>query len=123
MKCRPLPVMQEIAQLAVTDPEKAAQYQTALAAELFQHRGFQLVLTILHNLEHETLNALRSSAPTRPDFLLGRLNAIDYIQRSLVALAPDGQEDVEGEEEVELPVYESPFLVPYPISGERQPSS
>ena len=115
MRLRPLPVVEEIARIAAEDPKRAVEYQNALVLETFKTKGFQFIFHLLGHYEHDVTNALRAGGLGRSEHILGQLYAIERFRREIVALLPDDSTLEEAEEEVELPVYESPFDVPLPV--------
>ena len=127
MRLRELPATQELRRILEQreDPNAEARYmdlRSAWIRELFACKGFQIMLELLQQLEHEALKGLRHSpSPDLAQNLLGRMAAFQSLRNGLAALLPDEPTIPEPEEEFDLPVYQEPFPsgfdIPYP-SGE-----
>lgn len=126
MRPRELPATQELRRILEQGGEGAAAHaedlRRAWVRELFATKGFQLVLELIQNLEHQAFHALRfSPSPELAQKLLGSMSAFQSLRSGLAALLPDEPTIPEPEEESELPVYEeyfpSAFDIPLP-SGE-----
>lgn len=87
MKYTPLPLEENLAQKT---SDEARQIIETLIVETMNTRGFQLILGILRNLDARAMMALRSGMvkPERVGELLGRIQCIEEIRRSLQALLP-----------------------------------
>lgn len=89
MNFRPLPIEKELDALTQTGGADAAMRQCAgYFRELIQHKGFQLVIRILRELDRSSLAALRNGDSRNPERLLGHLECIETIRRNLTALLP-----------------------------------
>lgn len=86
MRYRRLPIEREY---AGQPPEVIGKAWAAMLVETMSTKGFQLVTGILRRLEQNTLDALRCGLyGQRPDLGTGRLQVIEEIRRSLVAMLP-----------------------------------
>jgi hypothetical protein len=90
MTRRTLPFEAELQSLlSQKDGEKLMlQARDAAFLETVKTPGFQLVTALLRDLDSIYMNSLRSGTHPRPERLLGRLEGLEEIRRSLEALLP-----------------------------------
>lgn len=92
MKYRKLPLYAQLEQvLADGGPAEMEKARAQAALELFQTQGFQFVTQLLRDLENRAINHLRRGIPDHAR-QLGRIECIEEIRSSLVALLPDDQQ-------------------------------
>lgn len=90
MKHQKLPFELELERLAADEksPGRMIEIRDTAFLETVKTRGFQLVTALLRDLERRYFDALRSGTHPKVERLLGRIEGIEEIRRSLVALLP-----------------------------------
>jgi hypothetical protein len=93
MKARRLPIEDHLARIQAEQGDAVmAQSRSALFLETARTLGFQFVTVILRELERSALTGLRvSTDPGQAARLLGCINTIEHIRRSLTGLLPADQ--------------------------------
>jgi hypothetical protein len=93
MKSKRLPIEDHLARIQAEQGDAAmAQNRSALFLETARTLGFQFVTVILRDLERSALAGLRVSAdPGQALRLLGGINMLENIRRSLTGLLPADQ--------------------------------
>jgi hypothetical protein len=110
MTYRKLPFELELEALLQQGEAKMIETRGDAFLETASTTGFQLVTALLRDLERLAMHSLRTGTGRNPDRVLGRIEAIEEIRRSLVALLPDAQKanvDWFDSEEDDLPVNQS----------------
>ena len=92
MKYKRLPIEAEL--LAITNDNERSKVRSAAFLEVARMKGFQLVTGILRTLESRSLNALRCGLVPDDKIgrVLGRLENIEEIRRSLTSLLPESEQ-------------------------------
>jgi hypothetical protein len=91
LKYKPLPIELELAALK---PDEYLTRRAELTRELMTTRGFQLVTILLRDLEIRALSALRMGLQeVQVGRVLGRLECIEEVRRSLSLLLPVADRD------------------------------
>lgn len=88
MKYRQLPLERDWAGRPADEIERD---RGILLTETMSTRGFQIVTGVLRNLEREALHYLRCGAG-KADHMIGRIQCIEAIRRSLVGILPAPQQ-------------------------------
>lgn len=93
MRYQKLPIDLELERLQEDKDgdRRVEEAREAYFAETTRTRGFQLIVALLRDLERTYLHRLRTGTHTKTERLLGRIEGIEEIRRSLTALLPKPQ--------------------------------
>ncbi len=98
MKFKPLPIEAEI--MAMPTEQAKMDHRSALVESLIRHPAFQLIVCLLRDTERLALEQLRKNPDAQVQFLLGRVQTVDYLRQAINGLVP-GQPIDWAEEELE----------------------
>jgi hypothetical protein len=90
MKRRLLPLEIDLINLQKKEgDEKMVRARSDYFMQTLHTRGFQLVISVLRDMEQTALNSLRNGAGNQ-DRMLGWLQCIESIRKTLTLLLPEG---------------------------------
>lgn len=98
MKYRRLPVEKELASISADRGDDAAiKARAAYVDALLRHPGFQILITLLRDIEASAMEALRSGR-VEPDKALARISTVDYIRKAIADICPSTPVDWHNDE-------------------------